>query len=456
MLLDGRQFRSDQACGDVVAVRRSGLPGGRRPGAHDARRRRRSSGSASSSRRRRRRGPVIAQQTVLTDLRCRNGAILNYDQWDGYAPARDRLLAAGGAAPIGSSCSPATSTSPASGRLPGVGVEFVTDVDLVDRQRAGRPRSRPRRLPRRRRRRARPPRLHPPHRHARDVDGRVPHRRRRGHARLAGVDVEHVRRRRRADTRRRHRRSDRANIADDGRRTRHRQRTDRRPAARRDDRRQPRRGRSPPTASNDAIVARHQGIRWTLRRLRRPRRRAAAPGCSASASRSATGSACGARTTPSGRCCSTPRPTSASSSSTSTRRTGPTSWPTPSTSRDAGCCSPPRRSRTSDYIEMVEQVDGRGPGARADRVPLGGRVGRDRRRRRRRRPATRWPGGRRPGARRPDQHPVHVGHHGVPQGRHAHPPQHPQQRLLRRPPAGVQPAPTGCASRCPSTTASAW
>ena len=33
---------------------------------------------------------------------------------------------------------------------------------------------------------------------------------------------------------------------------------------------------------------------------------------------------------------------------------------------------------------------------------------------------------------RPDQHPVHLGHHGIPQGCDAQPPQHPQQRLLRR------------------------
>ena len=35
-------------------------------------------------------------------------------------------------------------------------------------------------------------------------------------------------------------------------------------------------------------------------------------------------------------------------------------------------------------------------------------------------------------ARRPDQHPVHERHHRLSQGRDAHPPQHPQQRLLRR------------------------
>lgn len=36
----------------------------------------------------------LAQQTILSDTRLPDtGAILNYDQWDGYAPARDRLLA---------------------------------------------------------------------------------------------------------------------------------------------------------------------------------------------------------------------------------------------------------------------------------------------------------------------------------------------------------------------------
>lgn len=34
----------------------------------------------------------VAQQTILSDTRLPNGAILNYDQWDGYHPARQRLL----------------------------------------------------------------------------------------------------------------------------------------------------------------------------------------------------------------------------------------------------------------------------------------------------------------------------------------------------------------------------
>ena len=52
----------------------------------------------------------------------------------------------------------------------------------------------------------------------------------------------------------------------------------------------------------------------------------------------------------------------------------------------------------------------------------------------------RWPSGSAPtswprrqraaGVRRPDQHPVHQRHHRLSQGRHAQPPQHPQQRLL--------------------------
>ena len=45
--------------------------------------------------------------------------------------------------------------------------------------------------------------------------------------------------------------------------------------------------------------------------------------------------------------------------------------------------------------------------------------------------------------RRPDQHPVHVGHDRVPEGRDAVAPQHPQQRLLRRPPARLHGAGPG-------------
>ena len=40
--------------------------------------------------------------------------------------------------------------------------------------------------------------------------------------------------------------------------------------------------------------------------------------------------------------------------------------------------------------------------------------------------------GRQSAVRRADQHPVHLGHHRTAEGRHADPPQHPQQRLLPR------------------------
>ncbi len=45
---------------------------------------------------------------------------------------------------------------------------------------------------------------------------------------------------------------------------------------------------------------------------------------------------------------------------------------------------------------------------------------------------------------------------GLPEGRDAQPPQHPQQRLLRRRGDGLHRGRTGSACRCPSTTASAW
>ena len=54
------------------------------------------------------------------------------------------------------------------------------------------------------------------------------------------------------------------------------------------------------------------------------------------------------------------------------------------------------------------------------------------------------------------QHPVHQRHHRHAQGRDAEPPQHPQQRLFRRPGHAARRRRTGSASRCRSTIASAW
>ena len=117
-----------------------------------------------------------------------------------------------------------------------------------------------------------------------------------------------------------------------------------------------------------------------------------------------------------------------------------------------------RRPRVQDVAIRGDGVRGRRgvPGAGAGGVLLDRRVEPSHRGRRDgvRRGARR--AARRAAPRRPDQHPVHVGHDRVPQGRHAHAPQHPQQRLLHDRAAGLHPPATGCASPCPSTTASAW
>lgn len=88
--LDGRQYRDDQACNDAVLQTT--------PACEDASRPERSllgteqeqwaieniaAGTAVWN--------VLANQTVMTDIRL-GDAVLNFDQWDGYAPSRDRLL----------------------------------------------------------------------------------------------------------------------------------------------------------------------------------------------------------------------------------------------------------------------------------------------------------------------------------------------------------------------------
>jgi alkaline phosphatase D len=126
--LDGRQYRSDQVCDATLDV---GPPC---PGWDDPSRTMLGSEQeawlaqrfASTTSR----WNCVAQQTVMTDLRfAETGGILNYDQWDGYVPARDRVLAGAPAdlivvtgdihlAGVGLLGEP-TGTSP-------IGVEFVT------------------------------------------------------------------------------------------------------------------------------------------------------------------------------------------------------------------------------------------------------------------------------------------------------------------------------------------
>ncbi len=123
VLLDGRQFRSDQACGAPVLSLDPPCPEASDPArtmlGPEQETRVGSALAASQAR-----WTTICQQTVMTDVRV-NGAILNYDQWDGYAPARDRLLAQAAAAERVIVLTGDIHLA-AVGRLPGVGIEFVT------------------------------------------------------------------------------------------------------------------------------------------------------------------------------------------------------------------------------------------------------------------------------------------------------------------------------------------
>jgi alkaline phosphatase D len=122
IMLDGRQYRSDQACGDAVLSTEPPCPAAALPertmlGAEQERWLVEQFEASTA------RWPVLGQQTVLSDVRL-NGAILNYDQWDGYDPARQRLLAR--AADLERLIVLTGDIHLAGvGVLPGVGVEFV-------------------------------------------------------------------------------------------------------------------------------------------------------------------------------------------------------------------------------------------------------------------------------------------------------------------------------------------
>ena len=125
VLLDGRQFRSDQACGGAELSTEPACPEAADPartmlGAAQETWVADTLAASSAA------WAVLGQQTVLTDLRLPNGGVLNYDQWDGYAPARDRLLAA--AAPVAGRMVVLTGDIHLAGVgvLPGIGTEFVT------------------------------------------------------------------------------------------------------------------------------------------------------------------------------------------------------------------------------------------------------------------------------------------------------------------------------------------
>ena len=123
VLLDGRQFRSDQACGAPTLSLDPPCPEAADPArtmlGPDQETWTGEALAASSAT-----WATVCQQTVLTDLRF-NGAILNYDQWDGYAPARDRLLAQAAAVERLVVLTGDIHLAGV-GVLPGLGVEFVT------------------------------------------------------------------------------------------------------------------------------------------------------------------------------------------------------------------------------------------------------------------------------------------------------------------------------------------
>jgi alkaline phosphatase D len=124
ILLDGRQYRTDQACGDAVFDTSPPCPAATDPsrtmlGAQQEDWLGEAFASATGT------WTVLGQQTVLSDFRLPNGAILNYDQWDGYGPARERLLAQAARADRVVVLTGDIHLA-AIGTLPGVGIEFVT------------------------------------------------------------------------------------------------------------------------------------------------------------------------------------------------------------------------------------------------------------------------------------------------------------------------------------------
>ena len=91
-LLDGRQYRSDQACGDVTLSLDPPCPEALDPsrtmlGAAQEQWLLDTLSASTSA------WNLIGNQVVLADATF-NGAVLNYDQWDGYPVAGDRLLQA--------------------------------------------------------------------------------------------------------------------------------------------------------------------------------------------------------------------------------------------------------------------------------------------------------------------------------------------------------------------------
>jgi alkaline phosphatase D len=91
-LLDGRQYRTDQACGDAVLNLSPACPDTFAPGRTmlgDTQERWLYDGLGNATTT----WNILGNQVMLGDLTL-DGAVLNYDQWDGYPEARQRLKTA--------------------------------------------------------------------------------------------------------------------------------------------------------------------------------------------------------------------------------------------------------------------------------------------------------------------------------------------------------------------------
>ena len=90
LVVDGRQYRDDQACGDAVLSTQPACDEALDPartmlGAGQEKWFSENINDTTKV------WNVMANQTVMTDIRL-GAAVLNYDQWDGYAPDRNRIL----------------------------------------------------------------------------------------------------------------------------------------------------------------------------------------------------------------------------------------------------------------------------------------------------------------------------------------------------------------------------
>jgi alkaline phosphatase D len=198
-LLDGRQYRSDQACGDPGLSLDPACPETFDPdrtmlGAEQEAWLIDTLDAATSTWR------VIGNQTVFGDLTLA-GAVLNYDQWDGYPADRSAIVDR-----LAADAVPNVVVLTGDIHLAGTGTIRAGErrrrrvrrhLDLVGWPRGPRGDRGGEVVPRHPRRRTGAPRVHPPHRDARGVDRRLPHGRVGEGRGRADVHVRHVSGRRR-------------------------------------------------------------------------------------------------------------------------------------------------------------------------------------------------------------------------------------------------------------------